>query len=138
MSRDLPKYRLDVEPFHDYILVRTLDNPNRMTSSGIIIPDAHDQAPVAQVLAIGPGRDGVPAADPTGKLAVGDLVLMAKSIGTKVEYNGVVAMMVKWYDLQGKFRFYDRETGEEYVPEINEDMFQRPEPEVESRVVTLR
>jgi len=115
-------YKCELEPFHDFVLVRMIDNPNRVTPGGIIIPETAEQQPVAQILAFGPGRDGSPSTVPYGKIEVGDLVVMQKYIGTKVDLNGHICMLVKWYDVQGRFRFVN-DKGVEFKPEIPDDFF---------------
>ena len=101
-----------------------VDNPNKVTPGGIVIPDTAESQPVAQVIAFGGGRDGSPSTDPSIHLKVGDLVVMQKYIGTKVEINGTICMLVKWYDIQGRFKFTDH-NGVEFAPEIPDDFFSK-------------
>jgi len=118
---DLSIYQCKCKPLHDYILVRVVDNPNERTPGGIIIPQTAEQQPVAQVIDKGPGRKDAPSTIPED-IEVGDLVILQKYIGTKVDLNGTICMMVKYYDVQGILEFYDRH-GERFRPEIPEHFF---------------
>lgn len=119
------RYRVEIEPYHDYVLVRMIDNPEQMTEGGIIMPNTAEKQPICQVIGFGPGRKGVEGSDPRGSLKIGDLIIMARYIGTKIEFNGSTACMVKYYDIQGTIKFVDKDTGEEFKPEIPEDWFSR-------------
>ena len=116
-------YKVEVEPLHDYVVVRTIDNPEKTTPGGIIIPDTAEKQPLAQIVALGPGREGIPASDPRHDLAPGDIVLLQKFIGTKVDVNGKICMLVKYLDVQAKIKYSDPETGKEFKPVIPEDYF---------------
>lgn len=121
-------YKVEVEPFHDYVIVRTIDNPEKVTPGGIIIPDTAEKQPLCQVVGFGDGITGRPETDPRGKLSVGDIVILQKYIGTKIMLNGHVVQLVKWYDVQAKIKYTIAGTGEEFNPSLPEDYF-NSEPE---------
>jgi co-chaperonin GroES (HSP10) len=116
-------YKVEVQPFHDFVIVRTIDNPETVTPGGIIIPNTADKQPLCQVVGFGDGITGNPATDPRGKLQVGDIVVLQRYTGTKIMLNGHVVQFVKWYDIQGKVKYTVAESGEEFRPSIPEDYF---------------
>ncbi len=79
---------LNVQPLHDRILIKRLDEPEKKYGS-IVIPDTAKEKPQrGEVLAVGKGKmkkDGTRIA-PTVK--AGDTVLFAKWAGDEFEYGG--------------------------------------------------
>jgi chaperonin GroES len=116
-------YKVEVEPFHDFVIVRTIENPEKITPGGIIIPDTADKQPLCQVIGFGDGIQGQPHTDPRGKLKPGDIVILQKYTGTKIDLNGHVVQLVKWYDVQAKIKYTVASTGEEFRPDLPEDYF---------------
>ena len=130
-------YNVKCFPMHDWVLVRTVDNPNQRTPGGIWMPETAEQQPIAQVVAWGKGRKEVPSSIPDD-LEEGMLVVLQKYVGTKIGLNGKVHMIVKYYDIQAKLVFYN-EDGTEFIPELPEEFFQktmRDTEEEESRVIS--
>jgi len=115
-------YTCSVIPFHDFVIVRTIDNPNKVTPGGIIIPETAEKQPLAQVIGFGPGCTGLPQTSPIGILKVGDIVILQRYVGTKVDINGQICMLVKWYDVQAKVIYRDAD-GNEFNPELPSDFF---------------
>jgi chaperonin GroES len=67
-----------IQPLHDYVLIRPLEEENK-TASGIIIPDtAKQKSQAGEVMAVGPG-----AYDRQGT----KLMPMAVKVGQKVIYK---------------------------------------------------
>jgi chaperonin GroES len=79
---------LNVQPLHDRVLIKRLDEPEKKFGN-IIIPDTAKEKPQrGEVLAVGKGKikkDGARIA-PTVK--AGDQVLFAKWAGDEFEYGG--------------------------------------------------
>lgn len=121
-------YKVEVEPFHDFVIVRTIDNPEKVTPGGIIIPDTAEKQPLCQVIGFGDGIPGRIDTNPHGKLEPGDIVILQKYTGTKIDLNGHIVMLVKWYDVQAKIKYTIAETGEEFRPDLPNDYF-NSEPE---------
>lgn len=84
-----------VDPFHDYVMVRRCDHT---VSAGGLFVIQDSPSNLAEVIGVGPGREGVPGTKPLVK--VGDKVILDKWIGTKVMVDGVECTLVKWYDCQ--------------------------------------
>ena len=80
--------KVAIKPLEDRILVQA-NEAETTTASGIVIPDTAKEKPQeGKVLAVGPGR-----IDDNGQripldVAVGDVVIYSKYVGTEVKYNG--------------------------------------------------
>lgn len=86
-----------VTPLHDFILVKRMKQPNK-TPGGIYLAPTQEEQEFARVIAVGPGREGVPGTSPS--VDQGDVIILARFIGTKVMMNGSEHLLVKWYDIQ--------------------------------------
>jgi len=86
----------NVRPLHDFVLVKRCE-PIERTPGGVFVVTNEEQNH-AVVVAVGPGRDGVAGTEP--KVRPGDLVLLARFIGMKIQINGEEHTLVKWYDIQ--------------------------------------
>jgi len=80
---------MNLQPLGDRVVVKTLDELESKTPSGLVIPDTAKEKPqVGEVLAVGPG-----ALDEDGKrmpmdVEVGQNVLYSKYGGTEVKMDG--------------------------------------------------
>lgn len=80
---------MKLQPLGDRVVVKTLDELESKTPSGLVIPDTAKEKPqVGEVLAVGPG-----ALDEDGKrlpmdVEVGQNVLYSKYGGTEVKMDG--------------------------------------------------
>lgn len=80
---------MKLQPLGDRVVVKTLDELESTTPSGLVIPDTAKEKPqVGEVLAVGPG-----AYDEDGKrlpmdVEVGQNVLYSKYGGTEVKMDG--------------------------------------------------
>lgn len=86
-----------VKPLHDFVLVKRCP-VHESSPSGIVLTAVSTSNYLAEVVAVGDGRVGVPGATPTVK--PGDKILIDKFIGMKVDIDGVEHTLVKWYDCQ--------------------------------------
>lgn len=78
-----------LRPAHDRVIVKK-DDPNKVSSGGIVIPDAHaERATKGTVLAVGPGK----FSEKTGVLIpmtvkTGDRVLFHPHAGSEITIGG--------------------------------------------------
>lgn len=89
---------MDVQPLHDRVLVRRLDEEGK-TKGGIIIPDTAKEKPLqGEIIAVGTGKY---VKDTLTPLAVkkGDKVLFSKYAGTEITVNGGEFLMMREDDL---------------------------------------
>ena len=95
-----------LEPLYDYILVEPCED-DTITESGLVLithVDKNNQA-LAKVIAVGPGRIGVPGTDPC--VDVGDMVLIGKMVGIETVVNGKHYRLIKAYDAHCRVHFKD-------------------------------
>lgn len=85
----MPKKELSIEPLGDRVLVKPMKNDEKVSASGIIIPDTVDKEKPAQgkVIAVGKGRydDGVLV---PMSLKVGQTILFSKYGYDEVKVEG--------------------------------------------------
>lgn len=73
---------MNLKPLNDRLIVKRMEE-EAVTAGGIIIPDSAKEKPMkAEVLAVGPGREG----EMTVK--AGDVVLFAKYAGHEFKMDG--------------------------------------------------
>jgi chaperonin GroES len=92
---------MNLQPLHDRVLVRRIEQDEK-TAGGIIIPDTAKEKPQqGEVLAVGPG-----ARDESGKtlpmsVKPGDVILFGKWSGTEVKLEGEELLVMKESDIIG-------------------------------------
>lgn len=85
----------ELQPLNQNVLLDMQDEGQRMTASGIIIPDTAKEKPqIAKVLAIGNVENP--------EISVGDKVVFKKYAGTELEFEGKKYLMVPYADLLAK------------------------------------
>jgi len=97
-SQSLP---VNIKPLHDRIVIRRLEE-ERMTPSGIVIPDNATEKPIqGTVVAIGPGK--ILDNGDVRPLSVkqGDTVLFGKYAGTEVKLGGQDYVVMREEDVIG-------------------------------------
>lgn len=92
---------MNIRPLHDRVVVRRLEN-EKMSSGGIVIPDAAKEKPVqGEVIAVGNGKilenGEVRALD----VKVGDTVLFGKYSGTEVKLGDEEVLVMREEDIMG-------------------------------------
>lgn len=94
-------------PLHDYVIIKRVET--NKTPGGVIVPHTEEEPNLAKVMALGPGKPGIPGCDiaADGYLKVGDYVLVAKFIGTIARLDNQDCVMIKYYDVQCKVLFED-------------------------------
>lgn len=79
---------LNVQPLHDRVLIKRLEEPAK-TYGSIIIPDTAKEKPQrGEVLAVGKGKLKKDGSRVQPVVKVGDNVLFAKWAGDEFEYGG--------------------------------------------------
>jgi chaperonin GroES len=92
---------MDLRPLHDHVLVKRLDDAERM-SGGIIIPDTAKEKPQqAEVLAVGNGK----LMDNGERVAVevkpGDRILFGKYSGAEIKVSGEEWLVLREDEILG-------------------------------------
>ena len=92
---------MKIEPLHDRVVVRRIDEEAR-APGGVIIPDTAKEKPMqGVVMGVGPG-----ARDESGKriqadVKEGDTILFGKWSGTEVKIDGEELLIMKESDSMG-------------------------------------
>ena len=77
------KFRISMKPINDRVVVKPAPAEEK-TKGGIIIPDTAKEKPQrGEVVAVGPGKDGIALTVQTG-----DIVLYGKYAGTELAHEG--------------------------------------------------
>ena len=95
---------MKLQPLGDRVVVKSKDDDDATTPSGLVIPDTAKEKPVlGEVLAVGPGdfQDGerIPM-----DVAVGDMVVYSKYGGTEVKYENEEYLILSSRDLLAVIR----------------------------------
>ena len=78
---------MNVIPLHDKVLVQ-LDEVEKVSSGGIVIPDAATEKPnIGTVIAVGPGKHVNDKFVPT-VVKAGDVIIFGKDAGYEVKIDG--------------------------------------------------
>ena len=92
---------MKIRPLHDRVIVKRLDE-ERMTASGIVIPDAAAEKPdQGQVISVGPGKRDDNGKQITLDVKVGDRVLFGKYAGQTVKVDGEELLVMREEDIMG-------------------------------------
>lgn len=89
-----------IKPLEDKVLVKTAEESEKVTSSGLVIAGAQEEAPdTAKVIAVG---DGITL--PNGnKISIpvkpGDTVIFSKYKGTDVSHNSENYLLISYRDI---------------------------------------
>jgi chaperonin GroES len=85
---------LNVQPLHDRVLVKRLDESEKKYGS-IIIPDTAKEKPQrGEVLAVGKGKTKKDGSRVAPTVKTGDTILFAKWAGDEFEYGGEKFLML--------------------------------------------
>ena len=92
---------MDLQPFGDRIIVKTLDTET-VTRLGVIIPDnAVAKSDKALVLAVGPGKKNKQGNRVALTVKPTDTVLFVKGAGIRVNHNGADYLILTEDDIYG-------------------------------------
>ena len=85
---------MNIKPLMDRVVIR-MTEAEETTASGIILAGSAKEKPqVAEVVAVGPGKEGV-----VMQVKVGDKVLVSKYSGTDVKVDGQEYTILKMEDV---------------------------------------
>ena len=85
---------MTIKPLADRVLVKPAPAEEK-TVSGVIIPDSAKEKPLkGEVIAVGSGTK-----DEEMVVSVGDNVLYGKYVGTELEINGDVFLIMRQHDI---------------------------------------
>ena len=85
---------MNIKPLMDRVVIK-MTEAEETTASGIILAGSAKEKPqVAEVVAVGPGKEGV-----VMQVKVGDKVLVSKYSGTDVKVDGQEYTIVKMEDI---------------------------------------
>lgn len=86
--------KINFKPINDRVVVKPLPADEK-TKGGIIIPDTAKEKPQqGEVIAVGPGKEGVKL-----NVSVGDRVLYGKYAGQELNYNGDEYLIMREDDI---------------------------------------
>lgn len=86
--------KINFKPINDRVVVKPLPAEEK-TKGGIIIPDTAKEKPQqGEVIAVGPGKEGVKL-----NVRVGDRVLYGKYAGQELNYNGDEYLIMREDDI---------------------------------------
>jgi chaperonin GroES len=92
---------MQFRPLHDRVVVRRIEEDERM-AGGIIIPDTAKEKPQqGEVIAVGPGARDEKGVIQTLDVKAGDRVLFGKWSGTEVKIDGEELLIMKESDIMG-------------------------------------
>lgn len=91
--------KLKIKPLDDRLVVRP-DDPEEITSGGIVLPDSAREKPQkGRVLATGPGKLLDSGKRGTMSVKKGDVVFYGKYSGTEIEVNHEAVVIVRENDI---------------------------------------
>lgn len=94
---------MKVQPLHDRILVRRLEEEQK-TAGGIIIPDNAKEKPLqGRVIAAGKGKILEDGSRRSLDVKEGDRILFGKYAGTEIKIDGEEHMIMREDDVLGVF-----------------------------------
>tara|TARA_R110002096_G_scaffold203718_2_gene389024 strand:+ start:8408 stop:8695 length:288 start_codon:yes stop_codon:yes gene_type:complete len=92
---------MKIQPLGQRVLVKRLEEDEKTSEGGIIIPDAHKEKPQeAQVVALGIGKND-DGEDVSFTVKTGDKVLISKYGGTEVKLGGEEHLILNESDILG-------------------------------------
>ncbi len=91
---------MKLKPLGDRVIVRSLEEDEARTPSGLVIPDTAKEKPqLGEVLAVGPGELNDEGNRTPVDVSVGDTVVYAKYGGTELKYQGEEYLILSARDL---------------------------------------
>ncbi len=92
---------MQLQPLHDRVVVRRLDQ-EETTAGGIIIPDTAQEKPMqGEIMAAGDGARGEDGKIHPLDVKAGDVVMFGKWSGTEVKVDGDELLIMKESDIMG-------------------------------------
>ena len=91
----------NIQPLHDRVLVKRLENEEK-TAGGIIIPDtAQEKTQMGTIVAAGAGRVSKEGVVTPLSVKKGDKILFGKFAGTEISFEGEDYLMFREDELLG-------------------------------------
>jgi len=92
--------KLNIKPLQDHVVIRPLEDIERTTPGGIVIPDSAKEKPqLGEVVAVGPGRINDEGKHIPIGVKVGDKVFHTKYGGTRIKIEGEEFLFLKEDDI---------------------------------------
>ena len=93
---------MKIRPLSDRVLVKRLENEEKTSPGGIIIPDTAKEKPQeGKVVAVGPGKALESGTVQPMNVKTGDRVLFGKYSGTEVKIDGDDYLIMREDDILG-------------------------------------
>jgi len=91
---------MSIKPLEDKIVVKPIEEAEKVTSSGLIISTMTKEKPTEGiVVAVGTGATFGDGTKMTIDLSVGDKVIYSKYAGTEIEHNGENLVILPYRDI---------------------------------------
>lgn len=91
---------MSIKPLEDKIVVKPIEETEKVTSSGLIISTMTKEKPTeGVVIAVGTGATFADGTKMTIDLSVGDKVIYSKYSGTEIEHNGENLVILPYRDI---------------------------------------
>ena len=92
-----------ISPVQDQVVVKRLSESRRATASGIILPDSSkEKSQLAEVTAVGPGKNSKEGMLIPMQVCVGDTVFIGKYAGTEMELEGETYVILSQEEVLAK------------------------------------
>lgn len=89
-----------LKPLEDKVIVRQVEQEEKVSSSGLLIPGFNEEKPnEGVVLAVGPGIRLDNGTVLVPDVSVGDRVVFSKYQGTEVQHNGNTLLILAYRDI---------------------------------------
>jgi chaperonin GroES len=92
--------KLNIRPLQDRVVIKPLEEIEKTTAGGIVIPDSAKEKPqLGEVVAVGPGRLSEEGKKIPVGVKVGDKVFHTKYGGTNVKIDGEEYIILREEDI---------------------------------------
>lgn len=89
-----------LKPLEDKVIVRQVEQEEKVSSSGLLIPGFNEEKPnEGIVLAVGPGIRLDNGTVLVPDVSVGDRIVFSKYQGTEVQHNGDTLLILAYRDI---------------------------------------
>jgi chaperonin GroES len=93
---------MSIRPLHDRVLVKRIDQEEKKSAGGIIIPDTAKEKPQeGEVVAVGPGKVLEDGKNQPMNVKAGDRILFGKYAGTEVKIDDQDYLIMREDDILG-------------------------------------
>ena len=98
---NMGRVSMNIRPLHDRVVVHRLEEKERTSAGGIVIPDSAAEKPSeGKIVAVGPGKFENGEIRPLS-VKVGDRILFGKYAGTEVKISGKEYVVMREDDIMG-------------------------------------